>query len=202
MGSFNTVVHAAPVAPVATVATGGSWLPWFIWLVLVLFILLCTVVAVFAAVIATQRLQEMQQLAREAGWRFGGMREGTSDMARQAAAWGAEVLAGVANGASVNQAIEQSAATIRLPTVTESRRYAASEAGSDVSRVSELQGFGNGEDWIERAARSVGSQSPFRYEGERAMQVYEHQLYQASAPVRRATAYHTGRASVSPPRAH
>ena len=78
---------------------------------------------------------------------------------------------------------------MQLPAVREhyAPSEAGSEAGSDFSRVSELSGLGsadNGEDWIVRAARSVGAVTPT--EGDRALQVHasHDQVTEAVPPTR------------------
>tara|TARA_B110000902_G_scaffold24017_1_gene26568 strand:- start:715 stop:1407 length:693 start_codon:yes stop_codon:yes gene_type:complete len=172
--------------------------------------LVCAIIAVAASCLTCHHLSRVKKLTDQYERRapeVGASVNGASDLLAQAAAWGAEVLQGVAMGVPVGEAMQRSTARIRLPSVQEHSAHvpsrAASDAGSDASRVSELNGSGDhsagddGSDWIYRAHRSVGSESPLHNEGERAIEVYEH-VYTAQPPVR-SRVY--SRASASPPRA-
>ena len=115
----------------------------------------------------SEKMAELERYSKEMQGR------GAGEAARQAAAWGAEVLGDVANGVPPELAVRRSAARIQLPAVREG--YAPSEPGSECSRMTDLSGLvvgldpPSGDDWLVRASRSVGATTPI--EGERAMQV-------------------------------
>lgn len=131
----------------------------------------CVVVCFGLAAMAAYRLHQLETLAREfyaradeLERRYGGVPSspghpsGSSDAARQAAAWGAEVLGEMANGVPAGEAVQRSAARIHLPATR--AHCAPSEAGSDTSRVSELRVLGNlGEQWLTHTERLFPSES-------------------------------------------
>ena len=125
----------------------------------------CTFLCVVLACVASYRLYEFQTAASGFSERIVELEQhynrvrcrGGDEAARQAAAWGAEVLAEVAAGVPANVAVQRSAARMHMPAVSghaplgQDERPAASEAGSDVSHVSELRGLGGlGADGAER----------------------------------------------------
>jgi hypothetical protein len=149
--------------------TAEDWAAHAVWVALMLVCALCALACLTFACIAAVKLQQMRGLMDRADARMvefkryyesmqlNGNGNGNSEIARQAAAWGAEVLGEVANGVPPDVAIQRSAARLQLPPVVEleqERRPTASEAGSDLSRVSELRGFdehGNG--WVTTTER-------------------------------------------------
>lgn len=185
---------------------------WFGWWVLLTTCIGCAALCFVLAAIASYRLAELEAVvnafnarADELEKRYDGAFRATPDAhgaqsaARQAAAWGAEVLGDMANGVPAGEAVQRSAARMQLPAVRE--HYAGSDAGSDASRVSELSGFAsaaNGEDWVARAARSVGAVTPT--EGDRALQVHasHDRLTEAAPPIRYRAPLR--RPNASPPR--
>jgi len=152
-----------------------GWIFRVLPVLVILACVLCAFACLTFACIAAVKLQEMRGLLDRADARMvelkrhyesmqpngGGNDNGVDGgIARQAAAWGAEVLSEVANGTPPDVAVQRSAARLQLPPVEEgSRRPAASEAGSDVShasRVSELRGFdGSGNGWVTTTERDA-----------------------------------------------
>jgi len=130
-------------------------------------------VACFGACVVLLRLAltvvaDAQRVLREFEERLGKVGGLEAGAARDAAAWGAEVLADIGRGVAADVAVRRSAARMRVDVGTgrlqpvHENGYAASEAGSDAASEAELGGVesSNGSDWIVRAARSVGATPP------------------------------------------
>ena len=128
----------------------------------------CVVVCFVLASVASYRVHQLETAARAFDTRIleleeryrgtqNGAQSGAQQAARQAAAWGAEVLGDVAAGVPPEVAVQRSAARMRLPAVKECPLWpAASQAGSDVSRVSELRGFDDhGDGWVATTERAL-----------------------------------------------
>lgn len=142
----------------------GIYAPYAGCIMLMLVCVLCMFVCMTLTCLSAVKLYEMRALMDLADARMAelkqyyesmqpGDRGSSSSVARQAAAWGAEVLGEVANGVPPDVAVQRSAARVHV-SGSPHPRPAVSEAGSDVSRVSELRGFdehGNG--WVTTTER-------------------------------------------------
>jgi len=180
-------------------------------------------VACFGACVVLLRLAltvvaDAQRVLREFEERLGKVGGLEAGAARDAAAWGAEVLADIGRGVAADVAVRRSAARMRVDVGTgrlqpvHENGYAASEAGSDAASEAELGGVesSNGSDWIVRAARSVGATPPpseAEFEGVRARELREPRQAGERCPpdwvpyaTARAPTQPYRRASASPPR--
>ncbi|MGZ0213867.1 MAG: hypothetical protein ACKVI4_15445 [Actinomycetales bacterium] len=184
-----------------------SWVAWFTVVVCPLTCTFCMMmVAVMVQLLRDTRvaMRAFEERLQDAVYQ-GGLDPGA---AREAAAWGAEVLRDVARGVRPDVAVQRSAARMRVDGPTgrlgpvrgrghgygHGQGYGYGDATSEAGSEPELHGLHDppgGGDWIVRAARSVGTtpthDDPYRcvlggQEGARSQELHR-------------------RASVSPPRA-
>lgn len=188
------LTHSWPCAtraPSVTAHLGGmcNAMGTFASLALMAVCAVCTLLCLILACVASYRLHEFQTVAAGfsesvAGmeWHYKEMKRcGGGDATRQAAAWGAEVLASVAAGVPADVAVRHSTACARELPVSDrgcqshNDRYAASEAGSNAS---EMRGFGeDGQEWVATTERDL-SNSDQGGRSVRAMTLLEFAGYQ------------------------